>query len=261
MFMKKRQNIVFFFSDQQRADTLGCHGQPLPVTPRLDAFAREDGTDFALACTPQPVCGPARAMLQTGRYPTQTGCYRNAISLPLNEKTLARCLRQAGYEVGYVGKWHLASDETENHYETAPVPLERRGGYEGYWMAADVLEFTSHGYGGYIYDRDGNKYEFDGYRTDCITDCGVRFIEEYQGERPFLLMISQGAIREFYSPKGSGTGERGLGAFLPGLSGLLQCPGRQFRQGAGCAEEKRDLRSDHGDLRQRPWLPFPHKDG
>ena len=207
--MKKRQNIVFFFSDQQRADTLGCHGQPLPVTPRLDAFAREDGTDFALACTPQPVCGPARAMLQTGRYPTQTGCYRNAFSLPLNEKTLARCLRQAGYEVGYVGKWHLASDETENHYETAPVPLERRGGYEGYWMAADVLEFTSHGYGGYIYDRDGNKYEFDGYRTDCITDCGVRFIEEYQGERPFFLMIShiephhQNDRGDYEGPEGS----------------------------------------------------------
>lgn len=61
-----------------------------------------------------------------------------------------------GLRVAYVGKWHLASDEEENHYETIAVPAERRGGYDDYWMAADVLEFTSHGYGGYIFDKDGN---------------------------------------------------------------------------------------------------------
>ena len=188
--MKQRQNIVFFFSDQQRADTLGCNGQPLPVTPRLDRFACEDAVNFASAFTPQPVCGPARAMLQTGLYPTQPGCYRNAVSLPLNQKTLARYLREAGYRVAYVGKWHLASDEEENHYETIAVPAERRGGYDDYWMAADVLEFTSHGYGGYIFDKDGNKLDFTGYRTDCLTDYAVRYIEEYEDEKPFFLMIS-----------------------------------------------------------------------
>lgn len=188
--MKQRQNIVFFFSDQQRADTLGCNGQTLPVTPRLDRFACEDAVNFASAFTPQPVCGPARAMLQTGLYPTQTGCYRNAVSLPLNQKTLARYLREAGYRVAYVGKWHLASDEEENHYETIAVPAERRGGYDDYWMAADVLEFTSHGYGGYIFDKDGNKLDFTGYRTDCLTDYAVRYIEEYEDEKPFFLMIS-----------------------------------------------------------------------
>ena len=164
--MKQKQNIVFFFSDQQRADTLGCNGQPLPVTPCLDRFACEDAVNFSNAFTPQPVCGPARAMLQTGLYPTQTGCYRNAVSLPTEQKTLAVYLKEAGYRVAYVGKWHLASDEHENHYETIPVPLERRGGYDDYWMAADVLEFTSHGYGGYVFDKDGNKLEFTGYRTD-----------------------------------------------------------------------------------------------
>ena len=89
-----------------------------------------------------------------------------------------------------MGKWHLASDEDENHYETVPVPAERRGGYDDYWMAADVLEFTSHGYGGYIFDKDGNKLEFTGYRTDCLTDYAVRYIEEYEDEKPFFLMVS-----------------------------------------------------------------------
>jgi len=207
--LSKRQNIVFFFSDQQRADTLGCNGQPLPVTPCLDRFAAEDAVNFGRAYTPQPVCGPARAMLQTGLYPTQTGCYRNAVALPLDQKTLARRLREAGYRVAYVGKWHLASDENENHYETAAVPLERRGGYDDYWMAADVLEFTSHGYGGYIFDKDGNKREFTGYRTDCITDYAVKYIEEYEDDKPFFLMVShiephhQNDRNDYEGPDGS----------------------------------------------------------
>ena len=59
-------NIVFLFSDQQRWDTCGCYGQPLPVTPNLDRMAAE-GVRFEHAFTCQPVCGPARAALQTGR--------------------------------------------------------------------------------------------------------------------------------------------------------------------------------------------------
>ena len=61
----------------------------------------------------QPVCGPARSALQTGLYPTQTGCYQNDIGLPKNVKTLAMGLSEGGYEVGYIGKWHLASTGAE----------------------------------------------------------------------------------------------------------------------------------------------------
>lgn len=202
-------NIVFFFSDQQRFDTLGCNGQIPDVTPRLDAFAREDATNFVNCITPQPVCGPARAMLQTGLYPTQTGCFRNAISLPRDQRTLAKAMKEAGYEVGYVGKWHLASDRGGENYATLPVPVERRGGYDGFWRAADVLEFTSHGYGGYVYDENGNKLEFDGYRTDCITDHALDFIQHYNGEKPFFLFIShiephhQNDRNDYEGPEGS----------------------------------------------------------
>ena len=86
----KRPNIIFYFSDQQRWDSLGCYGQPLDVTPNLDRLARQ-GVRFENAFTCQPVCGPARACLQTGRYPTETGCYRNAIALPNDIVTLADC--------------------------------------------------------------------------------------------------------------------------------------------------------------------------
>ncbi|HOB23202.1 MAG TPA: sulfatase-like hydrolase/transferase, partial [Bacillota bacterium] len=60
-------NIVFFFTDQQRWDTAGCYGQELNITQNLDQLAA-DGVRFENAFTCQPVCGPARACLQTGKY-------------------------------------------------------------------------------------------------------------------------------------------------------------------------------------------------
>lgn len=190
-----RPNIVFFFADQQRWDTCGCYGQKLPVTPTLDRLA-EEGTLFENAYTCQPVCGPARACLQTGKYATEVDCWRNAMSLPQDVQTLAGLFNDAGYDTAYVGKWHLASDtksvsraEPEAHYEITAVPPERRGGYR-HWMAADVLEFTSHGYNGYVFDGDGNKREFIGYRADCITDFAIDYLHERDREKPFFLFLS-----------------------------------------------------------------------
>lgn len=70
--------------------------------------------DNAVSC--QPVCGPARAVIQTGQFATRNGCYRNAIDLPVDGQTLARRMKAAGYKTGYVGKWHLAGTGVE------PVP-------------------------------------------------------------------------------------------------------------------------------------------
>lgn len=208
-----RPNIIFYFTDQQRWDTIGCYGQKLNITPNLDKLAKE-GTIFEYAFTPQPVCGPARAAFQTGKYPTELGCYRNGIALPQNVKTIADYLTENGYETGYVGKWHLASTEgLENEpdidYRTKAIPLERRGGYKGFWRAADVLEFTSHGYDGYVFDEYMSKCEFKGYRVDCITDFALEFLEKQNNEKPFFLTIShiephhQNDRKHYEGPKGS----------------------------------------------------------
>ena len=170
----KKKNILLYFTDQQRADTCGCYGQELPITPVLDQLAAE-GTRFDLAFTPQPVCGPCRAMFQTGKWATDIGCFRNNIMLPANVKPLGAYMEEAGYETAYVGKWHLASDgelekkPTIDHTVTA-IPRELRGGYTGFWRTSDVLEFTSHGYDGFVFDENDNRIDFTGYRVDCITD-------------------------------------------------------------------------------------------
>lgn len=189
-------NILFVFSDQQRYDTLGCYGQQLNVTPVLDQLASE-GVMMRNAFTCQPVCGPARACLQTGKYATEIGCYRNAIALPQDEKTLPKFLSSVGYDVGYVGKWHLASTSHESNedigpylsYETTAIPKELRGGYKDYWVASDVLEFTSHGYGGYMY-KDMEKVEFSHYRVDATTDYVLDYLEECDSQKPFFLFTS-----------------------------------------------------------------------
>ena len=188
-------NIIFYFTDQQRWDTCGCFGQPLDITPNLDALARE-GVKFDNAFSPQPVCGPCRALFQTGKYPTETGCFRNNIMLPAGVKTLGQYIEEAGYETAYIGKWHLASDgelekpPTIDHTVTA-IPRELRGGYTGFWRTADVLEFTSHGYDGFVFDENDRRVDFKGYRADCINDMALEFLDGYTGENPFFMTISQ----------------------------------------------------------------------
>ena len=185
--MDKKPNIVFYFSDQQRWDTVNDE-----VTPNLMQLAQE-GTMFENNFTCQPVCGPARACLQTGVYATQCGCYWNGVALPEDSRTLADHFNEAGYQTAYIGKWHLASDRYPGiglHCEKTAVPRERMGHYQ-YWRAADVLEFTSHGYDGYVFDENGQKIDFKGYRVDCINDFALEFLENRDKEKPFFLFVSQ----------------------------------------------------------------------
>ncbi len=141
---RSQPNILLFFTDQQRWDTVGAYrAGPLNLTPNLDRMAGE-GTLFEHAFTPQPVCGPARGCLQTGRWATQHGVWRNAISLFPETRTLDHQLQDAGYRTGYIGKWHLGPAGVDKNHSD-PVPAEYRTGYD-FWLASDILEFTSRPY-------------------------------------------------------------------------------------------------------------------
>ncbi|OGF51048.1 MAG: arylsulfatase, partial [Candidatus Firestonebacteria bacterium RIFOXYA2_FULL_40_8] len=177
------------------------------VTPNLDKLA-EDGVKFEYTFTCQPVCGPARACIQSGQYATETGCFVNAKALPENERTIAKCLSEKGYEVGYLGKWHLASNG-KNDLEIKPVPPAKRGGYKDFWLAADALEHTSHSEGGYMFDAGMNKIEFKGYRVDSETDFALDYLKNRKTDKPFFFMISylephhQNDRKRYEGPEGS----------------------------------------------------------
>ncbi|NQT86989.1 sulfatase-like hydrolase/transferase [bacterium] len=174
-----KPNVIVFFTDQQRWDASGLHGNPLDLMPNFDRMALA-GAHCANAFTCQPVCGPARAVLQTGLHATAAGVWRNGIPLRPDQKTLAHHFNDAGYDTGYIGKWHLAS--------TDPVPPEERGGYE-YWLGANVLEFCSQEYNCVMYDGDGKPIKLPGYRVDAQTDAAIRYIDGRQDD-PFFLFLS-----------------------------------------------------------------------
>ena len=175
----KKPNVLVFFTDQQRWDTTGVHGNPMDLTPNFDRMATE-GTHFYNACTAQPVCLPARLILQTGRYASQFDCFNNGGQMPVGTTTLGHRFRDAGYHTGYIGKWHLCHQE--------PVPAERRDGYD-FWLGSNVLEFTSDAYRTMMYDKDNNEVRLPGYRVDALTDAAIRYIDGNK-DSPFFLFLS-----------------------------------------------------------------------
>ncbi|OUS68327.1 arylsulfatase [Paenibacillus sp. MY03] len=177
----RRPNVIVFFTDQQRWDTTGVHGNPLGLTPNFDRLAVR-GTHLEYAFTPQPVCGPARACLQTGVYATTNGCYTNGIPLSTEWPTLAHYFNEAGYETGYIGKWHLAVTRD------SPVPEELRGGYKS-WLAADALEHTSDAYRTLLYDERNQPVRLPGYRVDALADAAIRYVDKHKND-PFFLFLS-----------------------------------------------------------------------
>lgn len=174
-------NVLAVVTDQQRWDTLGCYGSPMDLTPTLDELARR-GVLVQNAITPQPVCSPFRAAFHTGRFPTETGVWRESLALAETEETLADRFAAAGYNVGFVGNWHVGGTFDE------PVPEANRAGYDDFWRAADVPEFTTQPTGGHLYDEAGDRVEFEGYRADAFTEFATEGIEALA--EPFFLVVS-----------------------------------------------------------------------
>jgi arylsulfatase A-like enzyme len=179
-----RPNVLVFFTDQQRWDTVGAYGSPMDLTPNLDEMA-DRGTLLERAFSSNPVCGPQRATLQSGQLGTENGVFRNRGALPQAEHNVAQQFGDAGYHTGYIGKWHLAETGRD------PVPEGERAGYD-HWVVSDVLEHTSHPYEGTLYDADGDPVEYDGeYRVDFLTDLAVDYVEERTDSAdPFFLTVS-----------------------------------------------------------------------
>ena len=112
---KEKPNIIIIITDQQFADAMSCvMGNEYLNTPNMDRLA-EKGVRFTKAYSPNPLCLPMRTSMITGQFPHETGVFTN------NDKKLdaskypflGKIFKDAGYETGYFGKWHIALKEEE----------------------------------------------------------------------------------------------------------------------------------------------------
>jgi arylsulfatase A-like enzyme len=102
----RKPNVLFVFSDMQRAYSMGCYGDANARTPVLDAFALQ-GARLDAAMSNTPVCCPYRACLMSGQYAHHHGVVSNGVVFQPTVKCIAETFRDAGYETGYSGKWHI----------------------------------------------------------------------------------------------------------------------------------------------------------
>lgn len=124
----RNPNIVFILSDQHRHCTLpGVDGCEV-AAPNLEAMAR-NGVSLRHCYSNAPVCGPARGMLMTGHWPSETGMCGNDFELPATSHSLGFRMRDAGYHTLYVGKWHLhgGDKEPDSNCRWVPPGVGRHG--------------------------------------------------------------------------------------------------------------------------------------
>ncbi len=162
----KRPNVLIILTDQQTNDCLSLLGNPNLNTPYMDSLARR-GVYFTESYCTSPVCGPSRSSLLTGRMPHETGVVWNSTFIDPAVPTIGLLFADAGYNTAYAGKWHLPEGypAQKNHDSIA--------GFK-------VLPFQS-------LDNSWDK----GAATDGpIADAAVKYLAEYQDDKPFLLTVS-----------------------------------------------------------------------
>lgn len=113
--MKKRPNIIFLMTDQQRYDALGCVN-PKIITPNLDSLIG-DSVFFENGYCSNPSCVPSRAAIMTGKYPSQCQVPAYISYLPTEEKTFMKRLQENGYYTAVIGKQHFAQSQIDKGYD------------------------------------------------------------------------------------------------------------------------------------------------
>lgn len=203
-------NLVFIMADQWRGDALGCLNITPVSTPYLDNLAAQ-GVLFSDAISSYPVSSPARGMLMTGMYPVQSkvtgNCNSSNAPYGVELETSARCwsdvLKDKGYALGYIGKWHLDSPyepyvNTSNNKGKVAwnewCPKERRHGFD-HWIAYGT--YDNHLRPMY-WNTDASRNDFhyvDQWGPEYEADKAIEYISNpnnsfREGNKPFALVVS-----------------------------------------------------------------------
>ena len=184
---EEKPNVIYIFADQLRADTLGYAGDAKAITPNIDKFARQS-MRFTNAVSVMPVCAAYRASLITGKYPSSHGLVINEVNMNPNHRTIAHVLGDAGYDLGYVGKWHL----NDQHGRPTPKGPERMG-FDGFWAA---YGFNHRSFGSYYFtdgpDGELQRVDLGGkYGPAEFTTLAMNYIDKAaRQKKPFALFLS-----------------------------------------------------------------------
>jgi arylsulfatase A-like enzyme len=166
-----RPNVIFLLTDDQRADTLGCTGNPIIRTPHVDRLSRR-GVTFDNAFATTAICMTSRASILTGQYAARHGDWDFNRSFRPEQlaATYPALLKQAGYYVGFIGKWGVG-EPPKNLFD---------------------FDRMFPGQGNYFVKQDGRQIHL----TRLMGDEAIEFLEAAPADRPFCLSVSFKAPHE-----------------------------------------------------------------
>ena len=175
-----RPNILFLYSDDHASAAVSAYGSLLPLTPNLDRIGAE-GMRFDRAFCTNAICGPARAVVLTGKHSHINGFVDNSSHFDGDQQTFPKLLQKAGYETALIGKWHLRSDPQ---------------GFDDW----DILPGQGRYYSPEFRNPEG-RYAVPGYNTDVIGDKTIAWLEAHADSgKPFLLMCQFKAPHRGWMP-------------------------------------------------------------
>lgn len=194
--MKKRPNILFIMTDQQRYDTFGINNEIIK-TPNLDKLIEESVFFEDARCT-NPSCVPSRAAIMTGKMPSECQCPAYVTDLPTDEVTFMTRLQRAGYHTSVIGKQHFANSKIEKGYDEECI-IDGHGAFAPSNDIAEYLRYlakngispdkvykkTSISGGEWLVDE---KFHIDNF----IGDLGVEWVtkQEKNNEKPWFFNLS-----------------------------------------------------------------------
>jgi len=186
---QERPNILFIFTDDHCQQALSAYevGPKRIDTPHMDRLAKEGMLFRNCYCT-NGICGPSRAVIQTGKHSHLNGFVRNGNHFDGSQQTFPKLLQKAGYQTAVIGKWHLASTPVGfDHFDV----LKGQGPYYNPPMLTSVGAEP-----GQAVSRS-----HEGYTTHIITDKVLGWLkQDRDASKPFMLMYQQKAPHRNWMP-------------------------------------------------------------
>ncbi len=180
---EERPNIVFIFSDDHAPHAIGAYDgwlKSVNPTPEIDQLA-EQGMLFENSFCTNSICGPSRAVIQTGKHSHKNGFMDNGDSFDWNQQTFPKLLQGTGYQTAIFGKSHLKG-KPQGYNEWAVLPGQ------GLYYNPD------------FYTKEG-QITIQGHCTDVVTDMAVDFLENKRDtNKPFMLMVQHKAPHRNWMP-------------------------------------------------------------